>query len=196
MTGENRLNEALEEEPERPKGHFVRASKIGTITSMEVWHRLAKSRRRWTQLVERRLRRSALPALIWHDVLLALATTPGGELTSTEIQRRLSIPQYKLWRLIECLVEGEHVVCRRGQARGKPTWLAITQRGRSLQERMAESSLATIEADTAGKLSEAEVAEFTQLLAQLLGQRITSDELTQSSVDRTIERPGFSESAG
>jgi DNA-binding MarR family transcriptional regulator len=133
---------------------------------MAIWIGLTRIRRRLQRLVERRLKRVGLPPLIWHDALLLLALQPGFELCAPDLEQKLSLRQYQVSRLIEHLAEGGFVMRRRLHVIGRPLLIRLTERGRDLQQRMAEVYTSAVDAAIIGQFSEQEAA----LLVALLGR--------------------------
>ena len=116
--------------------------------------------------MKRRLKRGGLPPLIWHDASLLLASQPGLELSAPDLEKKLSLRQYQVSRLIEHLAEGGFVMRRRLHVIGRPLLIHLTERGRDLQQRMAEVYISAVDAEIIRQFSEQEAA----LLVALLGR--------------------------
>jgi DNA-binding MarR family transcriptional regulator len=85
---------------------------------------------------------------------------------SVEQTQKLSLRQYQVSRLIEHLAEGGFVMRRRLHVIGRPVLIRLTERGRDLQQRVAEVYTSAVDAEIIGQFSEQEAA----LLAALLGR--------------------------
>jgi DNA-binding MarR family transcriptional regulator len=118
---------------------------------MTIWISLARIQRRLHRLVERRLKRTGLPPLLWHDALQLLASQQQCELSAPDLQRELSLRQYQVSRLVERLVEGGLVTRRRLPVVGRTNVIRLTDRGLALQQRMAEAYAAVVETEIVGQ---------------------------------------------
>lgn len=137
------------------------------VGRMAIWISLTRIRRRLRRVVERRLKRVGLPPLLWHDTLLLLASQPSCELSAPDLEQELSLRQYQVSRLIERLVEGRLVVRRRLPVIGRTAMIRLTERGRALQQRMAEVYASSVDTEVIGQFSEQEAAVLVALLSRL-----------------------------
>jgi len=149
-----------------------------------IWIGLTRIRRRLQRMVERRLKRVGLPPLIWHDALLLLASQTSRELSAPDLEQNLSLRQYQVSRLIERLAEGGLVVRRRLPAIGRPLLIRLTERGRDLQQRMAEVYASAVDAEIIGQFSEEEAATLIALLSRLYHVRSAAGEPAGGRGDR------------
>jgi DNA-binding MarR family transcriptional regulator len=134
-----------------------------------IWVNLLRIQRRLQRVVERRLKRIGLPPLVWHDVLQLLASQSGGELSALDIEQRLSLRQYQVSRLVDHLTQGGLVSRRRLVSVGRPIFVCLTERGRDLQQRMAEVYASTVDTELTSQFRPQEVADAIILLNRLLG---------------------------
>ena len=134
---------------------------------MVIWISLVRIRRRLQRLVERRLKRTGLPPLLWHDALLALASREGRELTAPDLEQELSLRQYQVSRLVEHLVEGGLVTRRRLPLAGRTSMIRLTERGLALQQRMAEVHASVVETEIVEQFPEQDAAMLLALLDRI-----------------------------
>src|SRR3954464_6426255 len=101
----------------------------------KAWVRLIRAREIVLGAIERDLKAEALPPLAWYDILLELSRADRGRLRPFEIERETLLAQYNLSRLLDRL-EKEGLVAREACTDdGRGQWVAITEKGRSLQAR-------------------------------------------------------------
>jgi DNA-binding MarR family transcriptional regulator len=148
---------------------------------MAIWTSLFRIRRRLQRLAERRLKRTGLPPLIWHDALLLLASHEGRELSAPDLERELSLRQYQVSRLIERLAEGGLVARRRLPVVGRTTLIRLTERGLELQQRMAEVYASVVDAELVGQFSEQEAAMLLPLLDRLYQEPSVPNNVTSEA---------------
>lgn len=134
------------------------------VESTAIWISLARLRRRLLRVVERHLKRVGLPPLLWHDALLLLTSQPSGESSAPQLEQQLSLPQYKVSRLIHGLVEGGLVTRRHLPVSGRTMLVRLTARGRELQQRMAEVYASAINQEFSGQFTEEEADALVALL--------------------------------
>jgi len=151
---------------------------------LAIWIRLARIRRRLLRLVERRLKRTGLPPLVWHDALLLLASQRQGELSAPELERALSLRQYQVSRLMERLVEGGLVVRRRLPVVGRTSLIRLTDRGLALQQRMAEVYSAVVDTEIVAEFEEQEADTLLALLDRFHQARSTPNSTTTTDRSR------------
>jgi DNA-binding MarR family transcriptional regulator len=135
--------------------------------SFAIWQCLARVVGRLDRAIERGLREAGLPPLIWHDALLLLATTPTGELSPADLERSLSMRQYQVSRLLDCLVTGKLVVRRRMRGIGRPSLVALTDRGRQLLQRMESVYSSIVQSEIIDGLSADDAADLFELVSRL-----------------------------
>lgn len=135
--------------------------------SFTIWHNLAKVIGRLDREIERGLRQAGLPPLIWHDALLLLATTPTDELSPAELEHHLSLRQYQVSRLLDCLVTGKLVARRRMKGIGRPSLIALTDRGHHLLQRMQTVYSSIVQTEIIDGLSEQDAADLFELAGRL-----------------------------
>lgn len=136
--------------------------------AIQAWARLLRVEQALLDKVEADLKAAGLPWLVWYDVLLELSRAEGNRLRHRDLHARMLLAKYNLSRLIDRMeAEGvvERVPCS-DDARGAD--IAITSTGRALQKRMWAVYQRAIDRHFAGRLSEADVADLTRVLAKLV----------------------------
>jgi DNA-binding MarR family transcriptional regulator len=131
------------------------------------WSRLVRAGQAVFGSVEDDLKAAGLPPLGWYDVLLELRRA-GGALRPIEIEDRLLIAQHNVSRLIDRLEKAglaERKACERD---GRGQFVAITDKGLTLQQRMWPVYRAAIQKHIGQQLEGAEAATLADLLGKLI----------------------------
>ncbi|MDX0448355.1 MarR family transcriptional regulator [Sinorhizobium medicae] len=138
-----------------------------TAAAARAWIGLMRAQQRTLSAIERDFKAAGLPPLGWYDVLWELVKAEGGRLRPFEIEARTLLAQYNLSRLIDRL-EREGLVQREAfdeDARG--CWVVVTDKGRSMRERMWQIYAPSIARHVGAKLSEEEASALASLLSKL-----------------------------
>ena len=117
--------------------------------------------------IEADLKQAGLPPLGWYDVLLELWRAEGGRLRPLEIERRTLVAQYNLSRLLNRLEREGLIEFQAFDGDGRGKWTVITNRGLAIREQMWTIYGGSIRRHVQAKLTEAEAAELSVLLARL-----------------------------
>jgi DNA-binding MarR family transcriptional regulator len=131
------------------------------------WSRLVRAGQAVFGSVEDDLKAAGLPPLGWYDVLLELRRA-GGALRPVEIESKLLIAQHNVSRLIDRLEKAglaERKACERD---GRGQFVAITENGVTLQQRMWPVYRAAIQKHVGQQLEGAEAAALADLLGKLI----------------------------
>jgi DNA-binding MarR family transcriptional regulator len=135
--------------------------------TMAAWARLLRAQQGVLAAIQTELKLRGFPPLAWYEALLELSRAANGKLRPHDLEKAMLLPQYSTSRLLDRLVRAELVVreaCavdRRGQV------IALTARGRALQQEMWGACAAAIARHVAARLSTQEAAQLGELLAKL-----------------------------
>ncbi|WP_132594126.1 MULTISPECIES: MarR family transcriptional regulator [unclassified Rhizobium] len=132
----------------------------------DAWIGLMRAQQRLLGQIEADLKSAGLPPLSWYDVLWELVRSPQGRLRPFEIEERTLLAQYNLSRLIDRLEKAGLVQRETFDQDGRGQWVVVTEDGRSLQKRMWQVYAKAIEDNFGAKLSTADAAALTSLLAR------------------------------
>ncbi|WP_293868436.1 MarR family transcriptional regulator [uncultured Alsobacter sp.] len=136
--------------------------------AVSAWVQLVRVEQALLARVEGDLKAHGFPPLTWYDVLLELSRAEEGRLRPVELERRLLLPQSNTSRLVDRM-ERDGLVRREAcPSDGRGQWVALTQDGRALRERMWPVYRDAIGAHVGAKLDKAEAATLARLLAKLL----------------------------
>ena len=116
----------------------------------------------------RRALRALLPPLAWYDVLLELWLEPRGRLRQGDFEHKMLFPQYGISRLVDRLEREKLVRRERCEDDGRAYWVAITDKGLALRERMWPLYAAAIQRCLGEKLSDQEAARIAEGLRKLV----------------------------
>jgi DNA-binding MarR family transcriptional regulator len=135
---------------------------------VDAWIALNRAQRYLFDAIEAELKSAGLPALAWYDVLLELWREPGGRLRQSDLERKMLFPQYRVSRLVDRL-ESEKLVRReRCEDDGRAYWVAISDKGLALRQRMWPIYAAAIQRHLGEKLPEQETARIVEGLRKLV----------------------------
>ena len=135
---------------------------------VDAWVALNRAQRYILEAIEAELKSAGLPPLAWYDVLLELWREPGGRLRQGDLERKMLFPQYGISRLVDRL-EREKLVRRESctdDARAR--WVAITEKGLALRQRMWPRYAAAIQRHLGERLPEQEAARIAEGLRKLV----------------------------
>ena len=136
--------------------------------AVAAWVQLVRVEQALLARVEGELKANGFPPLTWYDVLLELSRAGEGRLRPVELERRLLLPQSNMSRLIDRM-ERESLVQREAcPSDGRGQWVALTDEGRSLRERMWPVYRDAIGAHVGHKLDKSEAMILAGLLQKLL----------------------------
>lgn len=136
--------------------------------AVAAWVQLVRVEQALLARVEGELKANGFPPLTWYDVLLELSRAPEGRLRPVELERRLLLPQSNTSRLIDRM-EREGLVQREScPSDGRGQWVALTDAGRALRERMWPVYRNAIGAHVGQKLDKSEAMTLAGLLQRLL----------------------------
>jgi DNA-binding MarR family transcriptional regulator len=135
--------------------------------TVAAWVRLLRAQQGVLAAIQAELKLRGFPPLAWYEALLELSRAANGKLRPYDLEKAMLLPQYSTSRLLDRLVRAELVVresCavdRRGQV------IALTARGRALQQEMWTACAAAIARHVGARLSTQETAQLGELLAKL-----------------------------
>jgi DNA-binding MarR family transcriptional regulator len=134
---------------------------------IEAWVQLTRVSQSRLEAIEADLKAAGHPALVWYDVLLELKRVPEGRLLHNEIGGKILLSKSNVTRVVDRL-EAKGLV-RREECPGdrRSTFVVITDAGRDLQARMWPDYRASLARHVGSRLTEAEAARLTALLAKL-----------------------------
>jgi DNA-binding MarR family transcriptional regulator len=134
---------------------------------VEAWIALNRAQRCLFEAIEADLKSAGLPSLVWYDVLLELGREPGGRLRQSDLERRILFPQYHVSRLTDRLEREKLVRRERCADDARAFWVAISDKGIALRQRMWPVYAASIQRHL-GTLSDQEAARIAEGLRKLL----------------------------
>jgi len=136
------------------------------VTAITAWARLIRAQKTALENVEKDLKKSGYPPLVWYDVLLELERSKNGMLRHGDLNAELLLPKHNLSRLIDRM-EKQALVSRKTCTSDKRgSFVCITQKGRNLRKKMWPTYEAAIVRHFANRFS----ADETKVLAQLLAR--------------------------
>ena len=135
---------------------------------VDAWIALNRAQRYVFEAIESELKSSGLPPLAWYDVLLELWREPGGRLRQSDLEYKMLFPQYGISRLVDRL-EREKLVRRvRCTDDARAYWVAISDKGLALRQRMWPQYAAAIQRHLGEKLSDQEACGIAEGLRKLV----------------------------
>jgi DNA-binding MarR family transcriptional regulator len=114
------------------------------------------------------LKSAGLPPLAWYDVLLELWREPGGRVRQSDLEPRMLFPQYGISRLVDRLEREKLVRRERCEDDARAYWVAISDNGLTLRQRMWPVYAAAIQRHLGEKLSDQEAARIADGLRKLV----------------------------
>ena len=135
---------------------------------VDAWIALNRAQRHAFETIEAELKSAGLPPLAWYDVLLKLWREPGGRLRQSDLERRMLFPQYGISRLVDRLEREKLVRRERCEDDGRAYWVAISDKGLALRQRMWPPYAAAIQRHLGEKLSDQEAALIAEGLRKLV----------------------------
>lgn len=133
---------------------------------ISAWIGLVRAQSRILAVVENDLKEAGHPPLGWYDVLLELRRAPVG-LRPLDLQSRLLLEQHNVSRLIDRMTAKGLVERRPCEADGRGQIIALTMKGKEQQGAMWPIYRAALKKALASRLSAAEAAALSGLLAKL-----------------------------
>jgi len=135
---------------------------------VDAWIALNRAQRHAFETIEAELKSAGLPPLAWYDVLLELWREPGGRLRQSDLERRMLFPQYGISRLVDRLEREKLVRRERCEDDARAYWVAISDKGLALRQRMWPPYAAAIQRHLGEKLSDQEAALIAEGLRKLV----------------------------
>jgi len=143
---------------------FMPGEAIPSDAVTQAWIGIMRAQQKLLQAIETDLKKAGMPPLGWYDVLWELDRAQDGRLRPFEIEERTLLAQYNLSRLIDRL-EREGLVIRETFADdGRGRWVAVTDSGRALRERMWTVYGKAIGRHVGSKLDDASAGAISGLL--------------------------------
>lgn len=143
---------------------FMPEETIPSDAVTQAWIGIMRAQQKLLQAIEADLKKAGMPPLGWYDVLWELVRAQDGRLRPFEIEERTLLAQYNLSRLIDRL-EREGLVIRETFADdGRGRWVAVTDSGRALRERMWTIYGKAIDRHVGSKLDDASAGAISGLL--------------------------------
>ena len=142
-------------------------NEMASAEGVRAWARMVRAQQNALRQVERRLKRSDLPPLVWYDVLLELERAGEDGLRHRDIQNHTLLERYNVTRLVDRL-EGAGLVTKgtvEGDARG--SLVRITRAGRDLREVMWPVYSAAIAEAFSARFTQAELETLSELLGRI-----------------------------
>lgn len=137
-------------------------------SAIDAWIALNRAQRYVLEAIEAELKSAGLPPLAWYDVMLELWREPGGRLRQADLERRMLFPQYGVSRLVDRLEREKLVHRERCDDDGRAYWVAISDKGLDLRQRMWPIYAAAIQRHLGEKLSDQEAARIAEGLRKLV----------------------------
>ena len=137
-------------------------------SAVEAWIALNRAQRYVFEAIEAELKSAGLPPLAWYDVLLELRREGGGRLRQGDLERKMLFPQYSISRLVDRLEREKLVRRERCEDDGRVYWVAISDKGLALRQRMWPVYAAAIQRHLGEKLSEDDAAQIAEALRKLV----------------------------
>jgi DNA-binding MarR family transcriptional regulator len=134
---------------------------------VDAWIALSRAQRRVFEAIEADLKSAGLPSLVWYDVLLELWREPGGRLRQSDLERRMLFPQYRISRLVDRLEREKLVRRERCADDARAHWVAISDKGLALRQRMWPLYAAAIQRHLGEALSDQEAARIAEGLRKV-----------------------------
>ena len=138
---------------------------------VRAWTRLVRAQHLVLSAIEADLKGAGLPPLEWYDVLLELSRGEPRGLRPSVLEGRLLLAQYNLSRLLERIAKAGYVERRPTPEDGRGHYVALTEKGHTVMQRMWPVYRAAIARHVGDKLSEAEANQVASLLGKLLPPR-------------------------
>jgi DNA-binding MarR family transcriptional regulator len=135
---------------------------------VDAWIALNRAQRHVVVAIEAELKSVGLPPLAWYDVLLELWRAPGGRLRQRDLEHKMLFPQYGISRLVDQLEREKLVRRERCEDDGRAYWVAISDKGLALRQRMWPVYAAAIQRHVGEKLPEQEAARIAEGLWKLV----------------------------
>ncbi len=135
---------------------------------VDAWIALNRAQRHVVAAIEAELKSAGLPPLAWYDVLLELWRAPGGRLRQGDLEHKMLFPQYGISRLVDQLEREKLVRRERCEDDGRAYWVAISDKGLALRQRMWPVYAAAIQRHVGEKLPEQEAARIAEDLWKLV----------------------------
>ncbi len=146
------------------KGHMSVTPDDSTVA---LWVRLTRAAAAVLAGVEARLKAAGLPPLGWYDVLWELEQAGEAGLRPMDVEARLLLPQYGNSRLLARLRAAGLVAFGPAKGDGRGVVVTLTGDGRATRQQMWPVYAEALEALVAARLTPAERAAATALLARL-----------------------------
>jgi DNA-binding MarR family transcriptional regulator len=137
-------------------------------SAVDAWIALNRAQRHLFAAIEAELKSAGLPPLAWYDVLLELWREPGGRLRQGDLEHKMLFPQYGISRLVDRLEREKLVRRERCEDDGRAYWVAISDKGLALRQRMWPIYAAAIQRHVGEKLPEQEAARMAEGLWKLV----------------------------
>lgn len=131
------------------------------------WAALMTTSRRLLETVETALKSAGHPPLAWYDALLELEKAGSGGVRPFELRSRLLLPQYGTSRLLDRMVRAGLVERQDCEDDGRGQIVRISETGRSVRKAMWPVYARVLSERIGAKLTSAECAQLTRLLAGL-----------------------------
>ena len=135
---------------------------------VDAWIALNRAQRHVVAAIEAELKSAGLPPLAWYDVLLELWRAPGGRLRQGDLEHKMLFPQYGISRLVDQLEREKLVRRERCEDDGRAYWVAISDKGLALRQRMWPIYAAAIQRHLGARLSDQEAAGVAEGLRKLV----------------------------
>jgi DNA-binding MarR family transcriptional regulator len=137
-------------------------------SAVDAWIALNRAQRYVREAIEAELKSAGLPPLAWYDVLLELLREPDGRLRQGDLEHRMLFRQYGVSRLVDRLEREKLVRRERCDDDGRACWVAISDKGLDLRQRMWPLYAAAIQHHLGERLSEQEAARIAESLRKLV----------------------------
>ena len=131
------------------------------------WTRLVRAHHAAMSRVERALKAADLPPLDWYEVLVELERAGECGLRPFRLEEALLLPQYGLSRLL-ARMEAAGLVARWSCPQdGRGQFVALTDAGRAMRERMAPVHAAAVQEAVGARLAAGEAEALAGMLGRL-----------------------------
>lgn len=140
-----------------------------TAAEMEAWQALLHTHHQVTNLLDAELEAEHGLSFGEYDVLLRLARAPERSLRMSDLALRVMISPSGLTRVVDGLVEVGLVERRRDAADARVVMARLSEKGRELVRRAAQTHLRGIRQYFTGRLSETQLRDVASALQVICG---------------------------
>jgi len=153
-------------------------------TDAELWGRLLSTQQIVSKELTDALERNAGIPLVWYEVLLILAKSPGGKLRLREIERMMFHSQSGLTRLIDRIQVAGHLVKEKATEDGRGIYARLTPEGMHIFRRAASTYVDGIHKNFLHHMDEEERAVVARVFERVRESLLDEGEDNLSSIQK------------